>query len=398
MPLSRPAAGRHIAMIGCTTPSHVLPSLGVVAELVRRGHRVSYAIGDRLAGLVAGSGAAPITYPSTLPADDGDWPDNPVVELPTRLFLNEAISTTDPIVKHLDGDRPDLVLYDVAAMAGPMVGERLGVPVVQLAPTWVPWEGFEQDNAAALAATHLSADGLTYYGAYGAWLADNGVDADPWLWMASPRPTIALIPRLLQPHADRMRPDVHFVGPCLDPARLAARTWTPPPGTRRTLLVSLGTVFNDRPDVYRVAAAAFADTDWQVVMAVGKRLDPAGLGPLPANVEAYREVPQLDVLAEASAFVTHAGMGGCVETLWFGVPAVTIPLAAEQFGNAAILDALGISRQLAADQLTPALLRAAVEDLVSSSVIAERLALLRTAVRSSGGVEVAADAVESFLP
>ncbi len=389
---------RHIAMIGCTTPSHVYPSLGVIAELVRRGHRVSYAIGDRLAGLVEPTGARPVTHPSTLPAEDGDWPDNPAAELATRMFLTEGIATLPPLVRHFDDDRPDLLIHDVAAQAGPVLAARWNVPAVLLSPTWVPWDGFEQDNAEALAALRTSVPGKEYHAAFSAWLHDNGLDRDPWEWLGADRPVVSLIPPVLQPHLNRVRPGVRFVGPCLDPARLAERTWTAPPDAGRVLLVSLGTVYNDRPDIYRAAAEAFADTDWHVVMALGRRVDPAALGPLPANVEAHRSVPQLAVLAAASAFVTHAGMGSCVEALWFGVPTVAIPLAAEQFGNAAILGALGVGEQLAADRVNPQLLRAAVESVAADAGIAGRLAGVASVLRAHGGIEAAADAVESFLP
>ncbi len=389
---------RHIAMIGTTTPSHIYPSLGVIAELVRRGHRVSYAVGDRLAGLVEPTGARPVTHPSTLPADDGDWPDNPAAELATRMLLTEAVTALPALTRHFDDDRPDLLIHDVAAQAGPVLAARWNVPAVLLSPTWVPWDGFEQDNAEALAALRTCVPGKEYHAAFTSWLRDNGIDRDPWEWLGANRPTVSLIPPMLQPHLDRVRPGVRHVGPCLDPARLAERAWTAPPGAGRVLLVSLGTVYNDRPDIYRAAATGFAGTDWHVVMAVGRRVDPAALGPLPTNVEVHRGVDQLAVLAAASAFVTHAGMGSCVEALWFGVPTVAIPLAAEQFGNAAILAALGVGEQLAADRISPPLLRVAVESAASRAEIAGRLAGIRAVLRANGGIEAAADAVESFLP
>uniref|UniRef100_UPI0038992F81 glycosyltransferase n=1 Tax=Micromonospora radicis TaxID=1894971 RepID=UPI0038992F81 len=59
------------------------------------------------------------------------------------------------------------------------------------------------------------------------------------------------------------------------------------------------------------------------------------------------------MLAHASAFVTHAGMGSCAEALWFGVPTVAIPRAVDQFGNADRLVEAGAGRLLPAEQVTP---------------------------------------------
>jgi MGT family glycosyltransferase len=102
------------------------------------------------------------------------------------------------------------------------------------------------------------------------------------------------------------------------------------------------------------------------------------LGPIPRNVEVHPSIPQLAVLASASAFITHAGMASCSEALWFGVPTIAIPQAVDQFRNAAMLEALGVGRQLsAADQLSPAALRGAVESVAGAPGLAGRLAEVR---------------------
>ncbi len=121
------------------------------------------------------------------------------------------------------------------------------------------------------------------------------------------------------------------------------------------------------------------------------------MGPLPANVEVHRRVPQLAVLAAASAFVTHAGMGSCTEALWFGVPTVAIPQAVDQFGNAAQLAELGVGQHLPADEVTTERLRKAVDSVAGDSSVRRRLTELQGEVRANGGVRRAADAVEALL-
>jgi MGT family glycosyltransferase len=392
-------APKHIAVVGFSTASHVYPSLALIRELVARGHRVSYAIGDRLAGLVESTGAELVTHPSTLPPDDADWPTDVASVMATRLFLNEAIVVLPRLLERYRHDRPDLVLYDIGGIAGPVLGSRLGVPSVLLTPANVAWEGLQEEIAAELGALEDAPEVRSYHQACNEWLRENGINQDAWEWAAGIQDVIALFPRVLQPHADRVPASVRFIGPCLDPVRLADRSWAPPAGDdRRVLLVSLGTLFNGRLDVFRSCLEAFADSGWQVVMAVGKRVNPADLGPIPPNVEVHPSIPQLAVLASASAFITHAGMASCSEALWFGVPTIAIPQAVDQFRNAAMLEALGVGCQLsAADQLSPAALRGAVESVAGASGLAGRLAEVRAEVRAQGGVAHAVAAVESFL-
>jgi UDP:flavonoid glycosyltransferase YjiC (YdhE family) len=93
-------------------------------------------------------------------------------------------------------------------------------------------------------------------------------------------------------------------------------------------------------------------------------------------------------------FVTHAGMGGSVESLWFGVPTVAIPQAVDQFANAAMLEAIGAGVQLAPERLGAEGLREAV---AAATARAGRARELRVQVRRSGGPSAAADAVERLV-
>ncbi|BCJ69679.1 macrolide family glycosyltransferase [Polymorphospora rubra] len=386
----------HIAMVGSTAPSHIYPSLGLIRELVDRGHRVAYAVGEPLTGLIAPTGAEPVAHPSILPQGDTAWPEDPGAAM--RVFLDEGIAVLPRLTARYDTDRPDLVLYDIGGLPGPLLGARYGVPAVQLSPAMVAWDGYEEDMAEVLTALYESPSGRDYYATLGSWLADNGIRRDPRRYLARPDQVLSLIPRVMQPNADRV-PDqrVRFVGPCLDPARLTDTSWEPPVTGRRVLLVSFGTAYNDQLPVYRACLDGFADSPWHVVLAIGDKVDPADLGSLPDNVEVHRSVPQLAVLAHASAFVTHAGMGSCSEALWFGVPTVAIPQAVDQFGNADRLVDAGVGRLLPAGEVTAATLRAAVDAVADDPRLRHRLTEVRTEVRANGGLRYAADAVESFL-
>lgn len=84
------AASLHIAMIGTTAPSHIYPSLALIAELVRRGHRVTYAVGESLASLVEPTGARVVPFESLLPQGEESWPDDPAAAM--HVVLDEAIA------------------------------------------------------------------------------------------------------------------------------------------------------------------------------------------------------------------------------------------------------------------------------------------------------------------
>ncbi|WP_326568975.1 macrolide family glycosyltransferase [Amycolatopsis rhabdoformis] len=385
----------HLVVVGTTAPSHIYPSLGVIAELVRRGHRVSYVVGSPLAPLVAPTGAHVVTHPTLLPLGEAaTWPDDPADAM--RVFLDEAVALHPLLRSTFDADRPSLVLYDIGGLGAPLLAARYDVPAVQLSPAAVAWEGYDEDMAEVMDPIKTSPSGVDYARTLGSWLRSEGVDTDPWVYLGHPTQVLSLIPRAMQPFASRVGSHVQFVGPCLSPERLA-EPWTPPASGKPVLLVSFGTAFTDQLPVYRACVEAFADSPWHVVMSLGSFVSADDLGPLPPSFEVHSRVPQLAVLSAASAFITHAGMGSCTESLWYGVPTVAIPQAADQFGNAAQLESLGVGRHLPASDVTAESLRAAVEEVSGSAEVASRLAALKTEIRAHGGIPAAADAVEAFL-
>ncbi|GAA4870092.1 macrolide family glycosyltransferase [Actinomycetospora straminea] len=384
----------HVLVVGVAAHGHTHPHLPVVAELVARGHRVTYAIPASFAAMVAATGATPLVHTSVLP-DQGrgeQWPSDPVEG--TALFLDEAVHALPQIEAALADDVPDIALHDIGGYPALVLARRWGIPAIQLSPAMVAWEGFESDLADDLA-FRQEPGYRAYLARFTAWLAEHGIDDDPEQFVGRPRRSIVEIPRALQPHADKVDPTVYtFVGPDLD-RRAAQEQW--PASDRPLVLVSFGSAYHDHPDLFRACAEAFAPLGWEVVLVVGPHVDLAALGELPEHVSAHRWVPQLGVLGRASAFVTHAGMGGCAEGLYQGVPMIPIPQAVDQFGNAALLEAAGVARTVPAEEAMPETLRAALLALTSTPEVAARLAEQRDLVRRGGGARAAADVVESEL-
>ncbi|WP_229401598.1 macrolide family glycosyltransferase [Micromonospora okii] len=387
----RPA---HIAMVGVPAVSHVLPSLEIIRELVARGHRVTYANDPAVADLITATGAELVTCTSGLPVADNDWPDDPIAAM--TLFLDDAIAALPQLRAAYDHDPADLYLYDIGAYAARALAESQHKPLLQLSPTFVAWDGYDQDVAAHL----WQLPGADAYRAkFAHWLADCGASTtDVDAFSGTPPKALALITRAMQPHADKV--DTHavtFVGPCFGPTA-STDGWTRPAHAQQVLLISLGSAYTRQPEFYRQCLAAYGNLPgWHVVLQIGKHTDPRELGDIPPNVEVHPWVPQRAILEHADAFVTHAGMGGCGEGLLAGVPMIAVPQAAEQFMNADRLVELGVARRIDTAHATADTLRAALHDLTTDADVTRRSALLRADARAEGGTPRAADLIEDML-
>ncbi|MFE0133459.1 macrolide-inactivating glycosyltransferase [Streptomyces sp. NPDC059037] len=390
----------HIAMFSIAAHGHVNPSLEVIRELVARGHRVTYAIPHLFAEKVAETGAEPVLYTTTLPGPDAD-PEAWGTELIDNIepFLTEAVETLPQLAAAYEGDEPDLVLHDITSYPARVLARRWGVPEVSLSPNLVAWDGYEEEVAEPMyAGLKASERGQAYCERFHAWLEANGITQHPDPFVGRPPRSLVLIPKALQPNADRVDERVHtFVGACQGD-RAAQGDWQRPADAEKVLLVSLGSSFTKQPGFYRECIEAFGGLPgWHVVLQIGAHVDAAELGDVPANVEVRSWVPQLAVLKQADAFITHAGAGGSQEGLATATPMVAVPQAVDQFGNADMLQALGVARQLPMEGATAAALREAVLTLVGDPEVARRLGEVQAGMAGEGGTKMAADLIEEEL-
>lgn len=381
-------------MVGIPAVSHVLPSLEVIRELVARGHRVTYANDPAAAGLVASTGAELVPCSSTLPVADHDWPEGAIEAM--EVFLDDAIQMLPQLRAVYDADPADVYLYDIGAYAARALAESQGRPAVQLSPAIVAWEGYREEVGAQL----WGLPGADAFRAkFARWLAEcgastTGVDE----FMSTPARAVALVPSAMQPNLERVDTDaVTFVGPCPGD-RAEQGGWARPAGAEKVLLVSLGSAYTRQPEFYRRCLAAFGDLPgWHVVLQIGKHTDPGDLGVVPVNVEVHSWVPQLAILEQADAFVTHAGMGGSGEGLLTGTPMIAVPQAVDQFMNADRLVELGVARRIDTEEASAEALRSALLELTSDPEVGRRATELRARSHAEGGARRAADVIESSL-
>ncbi|MFK0195328.1 macrolide family glycosyltransferase [Kitasatospora sp. NPDC090308] len=383
----------HFAFVSAPASGHVNPTLPLVEELVRRGHRVSYATGPAAVGAAVAAGASPVTLPSQLPpgmAARGEFTAEQLA-VTMEYYLDDARASFPVLAAHFAADPPDAVCYDSVTFTGRMLANLLRVREVSLVPTFAENESF------SAAQVYLPADFDHTHPRLVAAVQDMGKFAqghafldDPDLMFGHVPPTsLVFVPREFQPAGDTFDERFHFVGPSLS-SRQAAEEWSPR-SRAPVLLISLGTVFNDRPEFYRTCIEAFGDGDWQVVMAVGG-LDRESLGPVPANVEVHAHVPQVAVLRHAEVFLSHAGMNSVMESLYHGVPLVAVPQIPEQRAIARRAEEMRVGRTLA--EPTVRGLREAVREAGSCR---PRAAALRRIVRGAGGASKGADVLEELL-
>lgn len=387
---------KHLLFVALAGHGHVNPTLPLVEELVRRGHRVDYATAVEYSGAVSDAGARWVALPPLEPFTPPPEVGPEIIAGWFRHFF-AAMRATYPVLHERCGaERPDVICYDATNWPARIVAGKLGIPAVRCVPNLASNETYSLDahvtaglGAAHPAMTALAADCARFS-------AEHSVDLDLAGTMdVTEALNLVFVPREFQPAGDSFDERFCFLGPLLG-NREQAESWSPPDLQTRVLYISLGTIFTDRPEFYRSCIEAFGDGSWQVAMTVGE-VDTAALGPIPSTVDIRPRFPQLAVLRQAAAFISHSGMNSTMEALHYGVPLITFPQMPEQVVNADRVQELGLGERLDAGSVSPEALRAAVTRVASDPGVRANLDRMCKAVQDSGGVTRGAEVIEEYL-
>jgi len=162
------------------------------------------------------------------------------------------------------------------------------------------------------------------------------------------------------------------------------------------IYISLGTLFNEQLEFYRMCCEAFANMSLQVVLSIGNRISPDQLGKLPGNIHVWSTVPQLALLQHTDVFITHAGMNSANEALYYGVPMFAIPQAGDQSWVAQRIEQLGAGKVLHRRTLSAKKLRLSVEEILATPAYAQASAPVGKTLREAGGYQRAVEEIFAF--
>ena len=112
-----------------------------------------------------------------------------------------------------------------------------------------------------------------------------------------------------------------------------------------TVYVSLGTIFNQKQDVFVAILEALRDEDLNVIVTIGGGNDPAALGPQPDNVHVEQFIPQGALLPYCDIAINQGGTA-ILPLLAAGLPLLVMPQSANQFHNAEACVTAGVGRAI----------------------------------------------------
>ena len=177
-------SAKHFLFDVLTAAGHVTPTLPLVAELVRRGHRVDYATGQDHAAEVRAAGAHWVPLPTFPPFESSDLSVDAFKRFLRHYFAAQR-ATYSVLLAHCAAQRPDVICRDATNWPGRLVATRLGIPEACTFPHLASNEHFSM--AARMAAGVGGGDPVTdaLGGPCEEFTAEQGISLTPHerLWL-----------------------------------------------------------------------------------------------------------------------------------------------------------------------------------------------------------------------
>lgn len=145
---------------------------------------------------------------------------------------------------------------------------------------------------------------------------------------------------------------------------------------------TLGTTFNQSRETFAAIIAALADEPVNLILTVGRTMEPRQFDPLPPNVHVEQYIPNGLLLPRCRAVIFHGGFNTLHGSLWHGLPMVVTPLeAGDQWPTAMRCVEEGVGVWAQGSPPSAETIRTAVHTVLSEARYRQRAQALAEAMR-----------------
>ncbi len=372
---------------------HTNPTLGVVRELISRGHQVWYYSYNTLRQKIEATGA---TFVS---CDDYDMEQKLTPKdaarigkdlvLSTRILVDTTLALDEKIHADIQTIQPDCIVADSMAVWGKAAAMKIGIPLVSSTTTFA----FNRHSARIMKQSMGDLIGMLFsmpqVGKQIKRLQSRGYPVNSILDIIQNDDhthTVVYTSPEFQPCSETFSDKYAFVGPSIRPA-----TETIQKTRSKLVYISMGTVNNAMLPLYRQCIDALCATGCQLILSVGDQVPLDAFGALPEHISVHSHVDQIAVLEKADVFISHCGMNSVSESLYFGVPLVMLPQTNEQCGVAERVRQLGAGIRL--DKVNARSIAGAVQTILTDPTYKTAADSIAHSFHRCAGAKAAADKI-----
>jgi len=366
-----------ILFINLPYHGHVVPTIGLVQELIKQGCEVTYLMPFDWEEKVAESGAKFYGYKNHRQLSEQ---------------IKNAYATAESIVEQFD-----FIIYEQFFFLGKHLAEKYNKPVARIFTAPVTNEKLMKEFITSKGPLSIFKHKWIARAFTQDIVKGISMKTDNWLdeiIYNPPELNLVYTLREYQPYESEFPEEQYkFLGPSIYERK--AESFDFVKGINPVVYISLGTVIKGAVSFFQNCLEAFRDENIDVIISVGKNFDSRKLKNIPSNIHIYKSVPQLEVLNMADVFVTHGGMNSVSEALVYSVSMVVIPFVSDQPVNAQCIEKLGVGKRLEYSEVNKDTLKEYVQSVLLDADMKDNIAkvqkLIRQAPGNQGGAEVIID-------
>ncbi|MGL5648737.1 MAG: macrolide family glycosyltransferase [Clostridium sp.] len=317
---------------------HVNPTIGVVNELLKKGHEITYICGEEFRDKFKDTNVKFIGFTNILNKTTVKGIEGTTLD---RLGKNLEINEIELELAMKEEGNFDYVVVDQFINPGTKLIEKFNIKKTITSITTFALnsdiiydmeKSFERvTNAIEKMQANLE-NVRTKYDEVGEKFGIN-FSTNPVANLVSFNSDLKIVftSKLFQPYSNNFDESYQFVGPSIFNRADFEKFELKNKGNKKLLYISLGTISNENKEFYQNCFKALKEKkDLNVIISIGNKLTVEELGDIPSNFEIYNYVPQLEVLKKVDLFITHGGMNSTSEALYNNVPLIVIPQASDQ--------------------------------------------------------------------
>lgn len=379
---------------------HTNPTLTIAQELHNRGHKVIYYSTNEFKKQIEITGVTFRAYPFHL---DYDKAISRSVGKVAKKLIDQTKKELSHHLEIIGKEKVDCILHDSVALPGKIIAHTLKIPAVSLITT----PAYHPDIVKKYPRVFLKLfsksflldkEGIQALYEYRKLLKKYQIDVNfNDLLMNKEKLNLIFTSAYFHPCSDSFGKEYKFIGPSFIVKNGQDEVSSTLKKNKKTVYISLGTVVNDNLKLYRLLLNTFAHTDYQVILSLGNRFTLADIGPIADNIIVKRYLNQLKVLQKTDIFITHAGMNGVNESLYYGVPMILIPDTEEQKLIAKRTAELGAGIGLNKKTITEKLLLAKTEQILQTKEYYINAKKIQKTLKNAGGYKKAADEILHYI-
>ncbi len=312
---------------------------------------------------------------------------------------------TKSVLKYIEKNKPDMLVVDFSFFAGYLASEVMNIPCAIIYHSGLPFKGelippFGSGlpigkNAQTLRNTFFRREQFMLSrldkriakvrSKFGLVSSEKEMLYTPYSkWL-----NLLTSAEVIEAPRDSLTDTTYFIGPCFAKRKgnLNNFPFDQLHKDKYKIYVSLGTVFNNKPNVFRKIMSALNYPEYQVIVSAGGAFDKLMQGSNPNNAMIFPSVPQVDLLPHIDLVIGHGGNNTTNETLAAGKPLIIMPVGGEQGDNASRIEYLGAGLRVDINNFDERELKNKVDKIRTTQDFKNRVLELKEALGKTNGAK-----------